>query len=72
VDIKRQIELGLLVCPKTKRKLMIDNQLIENTANTARYKCFDGRIPILLEDTKWAEEYAIDSESMNKEYAIVG
>ena len=70
MDIKRQIERGLLVCPKTKQKLMIDNQFLVNTENTERYKFLDGRIPILLEDTKWAEEYAIDSESMNIEYAI--
>lgn len=70
MDIKRQIELGLLVCPKTKQKLMIDNQFIENTAKTERYKFLNGRIPILLTDTKWAEEYTIESDSMNKEYAI--
>ncbi len=72
MDIKKQIELGLLVCPKTKLRLSIsdDNQWLENADKTARYKYLDGIIPVLLIDPRWAEEYANDSEKMIKEYYI--
>jgi uncharacterized protein YbaR (Trm112 family) len=72
VDLKKRIELGLLVCPKTKQRLSIshDNQWLENVDKTEHYNLLNGAIPILLIYTKWAEKYANDSKVMNKEYDI--
>ena len=66
MNIRKQIELGLLVCPKTKQRLSIshDNQWLENVDKTEHYSLLNGAIPILLIDAKWAEKYANDSKVM--------
>jgi len=71
MNISRQIEAGKLVCPKTRQRLTAanDNQWIENSDRTVRYKFINGRVPVLLTDPDRLEKYANDSERMNQEYA---
>lgn len=72
MDITKQIELGLLVCPESKSHLTINRkkQNIENKLKTKSYSLFNGTIPILLTDEIKMEEYASSSERMNEEYLV--
>jgi uncharacterized protein YbaR (Trm112 family) len=71
MNVGEQIELGLLVCPKTRQKLVItdDGEYLENITRTERYRFANGTTPILLLDKKWAEQYASSSERMSLEYS---
>ncbi len=72
MDIIKQVELGVLICPLTKHKLFIspDRQWLITKNKSNRYKLKDEKIPILLSNPEWAEEYASDSSKMNEEYSL--
>ena len=74
VKINRQIEKGLLVSPRTGKRLELSLEGISlRTADgTETYPVLgEGEhiVPILLVDTRWAEEYAKSSSQMTREYA---
>lgn len=71
MDVSEQVTMGVLVCPRTKQKLEFtpDGNWLENTGKTERYRLRNGKVPILLADEKWAEEYAGSSENMMEEYS---
>lgn len=70
MDIKKQIEQGLLVSPKTRQKLSFthENKRLETIDKTENFILLNGFIPILLIDPVWAHEYAHASEVMNQDY----
>src|ERR1700760_4611369 len=72
MNVSKQIELGFLVCPKTRQKLVIteDGEYLENTTRTERYRLANGATPILLADERWADKYVNSSEQMNREYSL--
>ena len=72
MSIKQQIEMGQLVCPKTKQKLSIvdDSRWLENIDKTERYRLLDGRVPVLL-NSRSAKEYVNEQEIMNEFYGHI-
>lgn len=70
MDIRRQIELGYLVCPATRQTLVVDerDRRISSVDGATHYRLRDG-VPLLVKDAGWQEEYASDSSRMNEEYA---
>ncbi|OGV68941.1 MAG: hypothetical protein A2283_16860 [Lentisphaerae bacterium RIFOXYA12_FULL_48_11] len=70
-EILRQIELGILVCPVTKRKLKLHNsELLKTEGGEYTYKFLFGKLPVLIADDKLVDEYAKSSEQMNLEYTL--
>ena len=74
VKINGQIEKGLLVSPRTGKRLELSREGISlRTADGAETYPVLGAgehiVPILLVDTRWAEEYAKSSSQMTREYA---
>jgi SAM-dependent methyltransferase len=71
MDVARQIETGVLVCPKTKQKLRAnaEENWLENSEKTERYRLAGGSLPFLLLDDKWAEEYVKSSQNIAEEYS---
>lgn len=68
----RQIQSGYLVCPKTKKKLIIDkgHSFLTSIDGTEKYQILNKQIPILLINNEWANNYIKSSERMIKEYQI--
>lgn len=71
MNVREQVTMGILVCPRTRQKLQLahDGDWLENSEKTERYRLRNGKVPILLADEKWAEEYASSSENMMEEYS---
>ncbi len=69
--ILRQIELGIMVCPITKSKLIVQNaEFLKTEDGNNVYRFMGGRLPMLIADPKLVDEYAKSSEQMNVEYTI--
>lgn len=70
VDVRRQIETGLLVCPTSKQPLIIDdlNRLLKTVDGKTCYQFLDGRIPVLLADPELAATYTESAKTMLEEY----
>jgi SAM-dependent methyltransferase len=71
MSLETQIMAGVLVCPLTKEKLQIgdSNGALVCRKTNKSYKLLDGRIPLLLIDEQWANQYIGDSDRMVQEYA---
>jgi SAM-dependent methyltransferase len=74
VKIIAQIEKGLLVSPRTGKKLALNREgtSLCTADGTETYPMIgEGEqvVPILLFDARWAEEYSKSSRQMTKEYA---
>ncbi len=74
VKINGQIEKGLLVSPRTGKRLELSREGISlRTADgTETYPVLGAGeqiVPILLVDARWAEEYSKSSPQMTREYA---
>lgn len=70
MEIKEQIRLSKLVCPKTKEKLNLspDGQWLIAPKSNTRYKLLNKKIPIMLVDENWANGYMNHSPKMITEY----
>lgn len=70
MPVARQLELGHLVCPKTKLPLRDAGGILSagTDAGAQQYPLRDGLVPILLTDPQWQESYALSSSQMNEEY----
>lgn len=70
MNVNRQIELGILVSPKTKKplKILAGDWLITEDGQE-KYRLLDRQIPILLIDNQAVEKYIEDSPKMVREYA---
>jgi len=72
-QINKLIKKGILVCPLTKKRLMMD-QAENRLCVIGEERCYDlltsGRsaVPVLLNDQQFWSDYALSSERMNKEY----
>ena len=74
MKIKTQIKSGLLVSPRTGKRLELNREGISlRTADGTETYAVVGEgeqiVPILLVDGQWAEEYAKSSSQMTREYA---
>jgi SAM-dependent methyltransferase len=76
MSVRRQIEMGCLVCPRTKRPLQLNDRTLtarnpdQNEDQEVQYQMRNGSVPILLNDPRWQEAYANESIRMNEEYAF--
>jgi len=70
VDIRQQIEIGILVCPKTKQRLFFDDncQWVFTKDRLNKYPIKDQTIPILFIEKDWGEQYVNTSPEMIQEY----
>jgi hypothetical protein len=70
VNVRRQIETGRLVCPRSKQRLIIDdlNRTLRTVDRRTCYQYLDGRIPILLVDPELTREYSESSKMLVQEY----
>jgi uncharacterized protein YbaR (Trm112 family) len=70
MNIQKQIELGLLVCPQSGKKLFFleNHEYLKSRNSKKRYRLFNKKIPVLLIDPEWAKKYADDSQKMNQAY----
>jgi SAM-dependent methyltransferase len=70
MSLEMQIESGVLVCPMTKEKLQIGdgNRMLASSRAGKSYKLLNGKVPLLLIDEQWADQYVGDSERMVREY----
>jgi SAM-dependent methyltransferase/uncharacterized protein YbaR (Trm112 family) len=68
--VTQQIELGILVCPETKQKLIFSNpDSLTTQDGNKTYLVLNDKIPILITDNDLVEEYAKSSKRMNEEYS---
>jgi SAM-dependent methyltransferase len=68
ISVNEQIEVGTLVCPRTKSRLRRDGDFLVSDAGT-RYPLTNDCVPILLEDAGQAEQYVKGSARMLAEYS---
>ncbi|HUE76472.1 MAG TPA: class I SAM-dependent methyltransferase [Longimicrobiales bacterium] len=70
MDVLDQIEAGCLVCPRTRRRLVVsaDRRWLSTDEGAERYALVNERVPILHLDPAWAEKYAGASPNMTAEY----
>src|SRR5258706_12840338 len=63
MDVREQIATGKLVCPRSKKRLFLDekNSCLITDYKSAKYPLLNGSIPILLADQEWANEYTSSS-----------
>jgi SAM-dependent methyltransferase len=66
-QVLRQIKLGALVCPRTKKLLTIGDKHLTTADGAQRYE-FLGNVPILLADREKAEQYVNASQEMVTAY----
>jgi SAM-dependent methyltransferase len=67
--VLRQIELGILVCPVTKRRLKFKSaEWLTTDDERITYRLLYGKVPVLITDMRLVEEYAKSSSRMNAEY----
>ncbi|GAC1410606.1 MAG: hypothetical protein NVSMB6_11240 [Burkholderiaceae bacterium] len=72
MSVARQIELGHLVCPRSRQPLVVDGaRLRGKKSSEAHYALHNGAVPILVLDAQWQKVYADDSARMNEEYAQI-
>lgn len=70
LNIREQIDSGILVCPKTKKKLIYDGRThLVTEDRKQRYEIYNGNIPVLLDDPESMGKYRYESEEMNKRYS---
>lgn len=67
ISVRQQIEMGALVCPRTKARLTRDGEFLISEANT-RYHITSAGVPILLTDVAKADEYVKGSPRMVSKY----
>ena len=65
--IQQQIRGGVIVCPRTHKKLTINKELL--TTSSHQYVYHANHIPILITDSKLLHLYAAQSKRMNFEYS---
>ena len=70
LDIMKQIERGVLVCPASGLPLQVgpNGDTLVSADNSRSYPFLDGRVPILLADPDALAGYATASQKMNDEY----
>lgn len=66
-QVLRQINLGTLVCPRTKKLLIIEDKHLTTADGTQRYELL-GSVPILLANRAEAEQYVNASQEMVTAY----
>jgi len=71
LDVKTQIEKGILRCPVTRECLRPDYETgsLLTEGGQRRYPFLRGNIPVLLSDIPCCEDYVRSSERMLREYA---
>jgi SAM-dependent methyltransferase/uncharacterized protein YbaR (Trm112 family) len=70
MDVREQIATGKLVCPRSKKRLFLDekNSCLITDDKSAKYPLLNGSIPILLADQEWADEYTSSSSAEKEPY----
>lgn len=70
MNIIRLIEAGVLVTPATNKRLTIseDNSWLIAGDGSEKYPFYRGKVPILLLDREWADQYVRASAGMCEEY----
>ena len=69
MDIAGIIEKGHLVSPGNRKPLSFEGDNSALTDGTNTYGLYDGRVPILLSDSDWADSYVKDADRMLSEYS---
>jgi SAM-dependent methyltransferase/uncharacterized protein YbaR (Trm112 family) len=71
MDVFTQIEIGKLVCPVTRQRLVADRQrgCLVTADGRRSYPLVNGTVPVLLVDPDATAAYAGESQKMNEEYA---
>ena len=74
MELNKQLSSGRLVCPRTRQRLTLDapNGEVHSNDYSCRYRVVDGRVPLMLLDREWAEQYATASGQMINEYMPKG
>jgi len=67
ISIREQLDRGLLVCPRTRKQLRQQGDLLISEDGTSYRLSADG-VPILLIDTAEAEKYSRGSAVMSRQY----
>lgn len=72
MDIKKQIERGVLVCPRTKQKLRFNKEhtAIVTEDGKVQYGLFNNNVPILIADNSIIQK-ELFATTMNSEYEAI-
>lgn len=71
MDIFQQIESGIIVSPRSGKRLKLseDSASVITEDMSESYPLYQGRTPILFEDASWAESYIQASDNIKIEYS---
>jgi SAM-dependent methyltransferase len=71
MEVLQQIESGIIVTPRSKKRLLLsgDKSCLVTEDALESYPLYQGGIPILLEDPSEADEYICSSENIKTEYS---